>query len=379
MVVSVALVGCMQQQALIDDLYTPDQWAALKASFAVDPAKLDQCSSPIGPIVGQCDDYARLGQEVFFDPALSGNGKIACTTCHDPKNDFVDTRPGMNVSVGATTTKHNALTLVNIVVKETLTEEQRLPAFTWIGSVNTNQANAYAGDVFKDLALKNAMAGTPLTVRMAIVAHHLDAYRKVFPSDAFIDDDATLANVELALDIYERQLISLDSPFDHYINGDDTALDAGQEHGFELFVGKAACSECHAGPLLSKLEFHSNGIDQNAPNLIEVDPGREKITGSPDDFGLFLTPPLRNVAMTKPYMHGGQLASLEDVANFYWTGGGSLPTKDPRIQSLVKSDQNPDGLDPDDVADLVEFLRALTGTPVDAKYTSVDTNGHVTW
>jgi cytochrome c peroxidase len=378
-----ALVGGCAEP-LVDDTFTPDQFAQLRAD--IQPGLLDTCHSPLtaDPDPARCDDYARLGQELFFERAMSGPltiadpslgnvgdaGKVACITCHDPNGYYIDTRPGANVSLGAKRTKHNALTLVNLVVKESATGEARTPVFSWVGSATQNDPNSYAGDVFEKLALAKAMNGSAATAQLA-AQKHLARYQPLFGDEA--SDPATaLSNVEIALDFYMRRLVSIDSPFERFLAGDDGALSPSAKHGFELFAGPAICIECHHKATMSDLEFHANGIDQSAPNLPPIDNGRGDITGDPADQGLFLTPSLRNVAKTAPYMHGGQLATLDDVVAFYRRGGGDLPAKDHRIIPL-------DFLTDQDAADLVEFLRALTGTAPDAKYGIVDANGHVMW
>ena len=357
-----AAAGCAQP--LVEDTFTPEQWAKLRADFAVPP--LDACP----PGHPQCAALAVLGQELFFEPGLSGPllvddpnglghagdpGKVSCSSCHDPDHYYIDTRSQPNtVSLGAQFTKHNALTLVDIAIKETITHDSGTPVFTWIG------AFGYASDVFEKLALAKAMNGSAATVGTAVRKGHVAHYRDAFGEDP--QDDATvLANVEIAFDAYERRLVSVDSPFDRFLAGDDGALTPAQRHGFQLFAGTAACIECHHGPALTDLDFHVTGVAQRGSNVVPSDDGRFSTTKDPADEGRFLTASLRNVAMTGPYMHAGQLATLDDVVAFYRRGGdasGFTGERDPRITPL-------DDLTDQDALDLVAFLTALTGTPPD--------------
>ena len=180
--------------------------------------------------------------------------------------------------------------------------------------------------------------------------------------------------------------------FDRWYYGDeDDALDPEARRGFELFRGKASCAGCHTigadHALFTDQSFHNTGIGyattmrrtpakrtiQVAPGrVIEVDTaliaavaepapadlGRYEITLDPDDRWKYRTAPLRNVALTSPYMHDGSLSTLADVVAFYDRGGEPNPLLDPRIRPL--------GLSPEERHQLVAFLRSLTGGDVEA-------------
>jgi len=178
-------------------------------------------------------------------------------------------------------------------------------------------------------------------------------------------------NISRVFDTYLRQLNSVGSPFDCYIAspiaGDrTTATCAGfgeaERRGLAVLIGKGMCVDCHHGPLLSDLKFHNTGVPQTGPNVIEIDGGygAETIGGVeiPDQrLGQFLTPPLRHVAETGPYMHAGQFATLAAVIEFYRRGGdhqGFSGLKDLRIEPLEITDE--------EARDLEAFLRSLTGT-----------------
>jgi cytochrome c peroxidase len=156
------------------------------------------------------------------------------------------------------------------------------------------------------------------------------------------------------LDVYMRMLISKNAPFDRWLAGDATALSTSAQRGFQIFVGKGTCFECHSGPLLSDLQLHVTGVEQTGEHVPPMDPGH-------DGSGGFVTAPLRGIAKTGPYMHDGALMTLADVVEFYRRGGdaeGYAGTKDPRIVPL--------DLTNDDARDLVAFLESLTGGDVPA-------------
>jgi cytochrome c peroxidase len=188
-----------------------------------------------------------------------------------------------------------------------------------------------------------------------------------------------------AIASYERTLLSANSRFDrwHYA-GDRNALDAREQRGFELFMGKARCATCHLveekSALFSDHRFHNTGIGwersmhperqsyrvQLAPDLFvqvlgkllksfeppQPDVGRYEVTIDPKDRWAYKTPMLRNVALTAPYMHDGSLTSLEEVIDFYDRGGIANENKSDLLQPL--------GLDAAEKAALVAFLKSLT-------------------
>ena len=195
---------------------------------------------------------------------------------------------------------------------------------------------------------------------------------------------------------YVRTLISTDSAFDRFVAGDDDALSPAAQRGAALFIGDAGCVTCHATPTFSDDDFHNLGVPQVGPSVPPSDDGRfrdvppllasslnasgrysddpsaGRIEGLTDPMpeltrGAFRTPSLRNVALTAPYMHSGQLATLRDVVNFYAAGGGT-PTagsRDPVLAPLGLSDAQKD--------DLVAFLESLTLDPLPSELSTPET------
>ena len=145
-----------------------------------------------------------------------------------------------------------------------------------------------------------------------------------------------------------RSLVSADSPYDHYLAGDTSALSEAAVRGEKLFNGeRGECFHCHIGFDLSNHLFRNNGIAADDP-----DEGRREVTLKDSDLGKFKVPTLRNVAVSAPYMHDGSLATLDDVLDAYVAGGRGHPNTDPTIHPL--------DLSADDKADLRAFLEALT-------------------
>lgn len=326
---------------------TAEQWAVLRDELTV-PAIESHCK------LANCDGAADLGQKLFFEPALSATvdevrqcstGTIACSSCHDSNRWYVDTRYPNSGSRKASGnyTKRNSPSLVDLAYKP------RTQIFTWGGKY------ASPGAVL-ELAITNAMeTGQGSAAESATSSFYWADYNAVFGAPT--NDAETFANLELAFDAYLDRLVSLDSPFDQWRDGDPTALPDNAQRGFAVFVGKGGCIDCHGGPMFSDFAYRNTGLAGTADN------GRYDLTQDPDDLGMFVTPMLRNVAKTGPYMHDGSLATLGDVVEFYRRGGdpGGVGTRDPRIAPLDLTD--------DDAADLVAFLGSLTGQSVDSVLT----------
>jgi cytochrome c peroxidase len=161
--------------------------------------------------------------------------------------------------------------------------------------------------------------------------------------------------VARALASYVRTLRSGAASIDRWRDGDTTALSASARRGLALFTGRANCVTCHVGPNFTDEEFHNTGVSFRHSRYAErVDSGRARVTGRPDDVGSFKTPTLRDVSRTAPYMHDGSLATLQDVVDFYDSGGIANANLDVEIKPL--------GLTREQRHDLVSLLIALTGT-----------------
>jgi len=173
------------------------------------------------------------------------------------------------------------------------------------------------------------------------------------------------------------------SPFDRYINGDDEALTASQKRGALLFYGKANCFQCHTGTLMTDQKAHNIGAPQIGPGrgaAAPLDHGRGAETGDSAENFQFRTPPLRNVALTGPWLHDGAYTSLEGVVRHHLDPAQSLNNYDvdqlqPVFRPTFQGDpnsisqilgtldpilQNPIALSDGEVDDLVNFLQALT-------------------
>jgi len=241
------------------------------------------------------------------------------------------------------------------------------------------------GPLLEHREMGNASAEAVLA-RLRGMAGYAGLFEAAFPERGL-----TRESVGMAIASYERALVSGDSPFDRWrYGGDRGALDASAQRGFALFAGRGGCAGCHVVgegfALFTDDAFHDTGVgyaaeaDARPPVRVALAPGqsavldaktlstigdpaqpdlgRFEITQDPADRWRYRTPTLRNVALTAPYMHDGSLATLEEVVAFYDRGGVANPGLDPRIRPLH--------LAPQEASDLVSFLRALTGSDLEA-------------
>jgi cytochrome c peroxidase len=248
-----------------------------------------------------------LGRRLFFDRRLSRDGSISCSSCHDPERAFSDGRP---VAVGVFDRKglRNSPALINRGYGR---------SFFWDGRIATLEAQ-----VLKPIEDSNEM---DLSLPEAAARVNL-----------------TPDEISRALSTFVRSLLSGNSPFDRFINGDRAALSAEQQAGLAIFRGKGNCIACHVGPNFTDEHLHNTGVAWRDGKFADSGAGH----------GNFKTPTLREIARTAPYMHDGSIASLEDVIEYYDRGGNRNPILDPEIQSLH--------LSAEEKQNLVLFLRALS-------------------
>jgi cytochrome c peroxidase len=144
-------------------------------------------------------------------------------------------------------------------------------------------------------------------------------------------------NVAYALASFQRDLLSYQSTYDKYLQGNESALSEEQKRGKALFFSDSLnCAACHAGFNLTDYEFYNIGLYAQYN-----DKGREKVTENPEDNGKFKTPTLRNIEITQPYMHDGSMATLDEVIEFKMSGGEAHLYKSEKVHAfnLNKADK----------------------------------------
>lgn len=283
-----------------------------------------------------------LGRRLFYDPKLSLDGSIACSSCHNPRDYFTD-GAAVSKGVGGSRGVRNAPTILNAAY---------LPFQFWDGRAISLEQQA-ASPIVNPVEMRNENHKSALTrLRREPV------YAAMF-TDAFGSPDITMGRVEKALASFERTALTGDSRFDRYqYGGDKSALTAAQVRGLSVFLDpeRGNCAVCHTiterGALFTDGQFHNTGEGiTEAGDFSDV--GRYHETKVATDTGAFLTPTLRDVANTAPYMHDGHLKTLAEVVDFYAGQGNSNPYLDKEMKQIHLSGE--------DRADLVEFLKSLTG------------------
>jgi cytochrome c peroxidase len=257
-----------------------------------------------------------LGEKLFHDKQLSGDGSTACATCHIREKGFADGRDrGSGVS-GQRLGRHTP-TLWNLAWAR--------PVF-WDG-----RARNLEQQVFGPIESPDEMAQpkAPLIARLNADPDYVRAFAKAFPSDRKVSDE----NLAKAIATYERTLVSPLTRFDRFVDGDDGALTAQEVEGFKLFTGKAGCANCHTGFNFTDGNFYDVGLP-------DADRGRGAVLRLPAADHAFKTPGLRELKRSAPYMHDGSLATLNDVLDHYEHGVVERKTVAPDIvRKLALTDQ----------------------------------------
>jgi cytochrome c peroxidase len=297
---------------------------ALLALALVIPLGLD-LYMPVPDSNPVTEEQVALGRRLFHDRRLSRDRSIACASCHDPDRTFTDSRP-VAIGVQRRLGRRSAPALINRGYGR---------AFFWDGRAATLEEQ-----VLQPIQDPNEMDMTLTDVSARV---------GLSPEE-----------ISRALASYVRSILSGNSRFDRFVNGDRAALSSAQRAGVQLFRGKGNCTACHVGPTFTDERFHNTGVAWRVATPASSvsggfrDNGRFAVTGRLEDRGAFKTPTLRDVARTAPYMHDGSLATLEDVVAFYNNGGRSNPALDSEVRPLR--------LTASEKRQLVAFLQALSGT-----------------
>jgi cytochrome c peroxidase len=373
-------------------------------------------------------DAELLGHYVFYETAISGNGEVSCASCHDPEHGFSGPEPlAIEGILGEEhpTARHTP-GLLNVAYNDW---------FFWDGRVDTLWGQAigpmehpvemggsrlqlahYVYDTpqvkqaYEKIfgALPDPATLDPFPAQGRPVADpqtpeeqaHADAWMSMEPEDR---EAVTLitVNVMKAVAAFEMRLISVDSPFDQWVeqvreNPEDPeqwdAIDDDAREGFRLFMEVVGCSECHNGPMLHDGKFYNLGLPErdgvdamdvgrwNGLRQAKESPFRSsgKYSDAPDgeraivldslpqqekNNGAFRTASLRNLMVTDPYMHGGHFDSLDDVLSFYNDQPDGFPLVGGRTDELRELN-----LKEEHIAKIKAFLQSLQGKPVPGAY-----------
>lgn len=304
-------------------------------------------------------ELRKLGEALFYDTAISGDGKMNCASCHQPEKGFADGMPKSLSNIQEKTVLRNAPTLINAVYADRYFYDLR--AFTLEQQAEHVIFNADEFNTAYSAILKK-LAESP-------------KYKSQF-KEVYGKGEITREKFSKALASYVLSLRSFNSDFDKYIRGESDVLSQEVKNGFNLFMGKANCATCHfvptfAGltpPLYSENESEILGVlaDPNAKQpKLDSDEGRWSNTLLSEYAWIyeksFKTNTVRNAGLTAPYFHNGAYSTLDEVIDFYNNGGGGGLGLNVSNQTL-----SPDALNltPKEKKELIAFVNSLNDIPV---------------
>ncbi len=358
---------------------------------------------PPDPTNAVADDprAARLGQQLFFDPRLSGNGQVACVTCHQPALRFTDGLPkGRAIGVSMRNTRG----LVGAAYSPWLYWDGRKDSL-WSQALSPlEDAREHGGNrmqivrliaedseysaayvaLFGPLPELSDRGRFPEAAAPGVNAELEAAWQSMSSADQQ-KVNTVFANIGKAIAAYERLLLPGPSRFDTYVEAVIEANEGAQRRtlsseeiaGLAVFIRKARCTECHNGPLFTNNEFHNTGIlsfPGEVPDRGRID-GIREVQQDPfnclgpysDDpvkecaelrfartgqslLGATRTPSLRNLSGTAPYMHKGQMAAVPEILDHY----NRAPTA-----MIGHNETKPLGLSRPEIERLEAFLDSL--------------------
>lgn len=292
---------------------------------------------------------ALLGKTLFSDNILSGDGSRSCASCHQASLAFSDGLKAATALKGAPLLRNTPSLNYSNFQHGQFWDMRRPDLETQAEDVISNKDEMHG-------SLKNIVA------KLNSDSSYRTRFRTIYKTDSISN-----WQVQNVLAAYIRSLSGFQSDFDRYMRGDASAMNAGQQTGFNLFVGKGKCATCHFIPLFngtvppefSKTESEVLGIANNFHNKkTDADPGRGRFHGTVEQLQqAFKTPTLRNISKTAPYMHNGGYQTLQQVMEFYNEGGGIGLGFKATNQTLPSDKLN---LTKKEMELIIQFMGALT-------------------
>lgn len=271
--------------------------AEIQAILAHGPWPVPMATDPKNPASGK-REAIELGQRLFFDTRMSGDGRFSCGTCHVPERNWTDNRTR---GVAAAEVDRNTPTLMNVRLGR---------SFGWAGA-----SDALWAQSIRPMLDARELGASPAHVAKLVRADEQLAcrYRKSFGAEpASMDEKAVLENVGKALAAFQETFETPPTPFDRFrsalAQGQPSSYPEAARRGLRTFI--ASCSSCHSGPNFTDGGLHDNGFSK----LGRPDPGKD---------GKFKVPTLRHLLLTAPYGHHGEIETLAEVVKHYSEVGSS--------------------------------------------------------
>jgi cytochrome c peroxidase len=320
MKIATAVCSILIASAAAAEPLAPFSEAEIRAILAHGPWPRPATSDPTNAASGK-REAIELGQRLFFDLRISGDGRFSCGTCHVPERNWTDNRTR---GVAAAEVERNTPTLMNLRLGS---------SFGWAGTADTLWAQS-----IRPMLDKRELGASPAHIAKLVRGDDQLAcrYRKTFGHEPTAADDKTvLEDVGKALAAFQETFETPPTPFDRFRNalarGQPDTYPEAARRGLRTFI--AHCSTCHGGPNFTTGEFHDNGFSK----VGRPDPGRK---------GTFKVPTLRHLMLTAPYGHHGEIETLADAVRHY-SERGSDEVKPLKLSAAAQSD-------------LVVFLESLS-------------------
>lgn len=239
---------------------------------------------------------AELGKILFFDPILSKDSTVSCSSCHKPDLAFADSlaiSPGIENRIG----RRNAPSIMNMASRSEFFYDGRAKDLV-------DQIHFPIED---NLEMDAKMS--EVVERLKNHAKYPIWFKKIYNE---VPNENNLAR---AIASFEESLETSDTEFDAWMNDLPNKMSDAAIRGRKLFLSdRAKCFDCHFSPDFTGDEFKNIGLYDEKKYK---DKGRYEVTKNQNDLGKFKVPGLRNVAVTGPYMHDGSFATLRDVIEYY--------------------------------------------------------------
>lgn len=278
-----------------------------------------------------------LGKMLYFDPRLSKDGTVSCNSCHNVMNGGSD---NLAVSTGVRGQRgnRNSPTVFNAAF---------LSVQFWDGR-SPNLKEQAKGPLVNPIEMGNKNH-KEVVDRVAKIPGYVSAFKNVYPGN----ESLNIENLAQAIAAYEKTLVTVNSRFDSYQNGEENALTDLEKKGWETFK-VVGCTSCHSGDHFAGPELpEGQGFYMKFPTFPNTkfdktykftkDKGRSDVTKNKADTHMFRVPTLRNIALTAPYFHNGAVKELDEA-----------------VKVMAKTQLNKD-LSDEEVNSIVAFLKSLTG------------------
>lgn len=277
-------------------------------------------------------EKAELGRHLFYEPLLVRDSSFpACSHCMRQEYAFSNNWRFSRGARGLSEHRNN-MTLVNAAYRD---------KYFWDG-----RGKAIEGPAYRSLWLPGIFDSD--TNEIVKRLENTELYPKLFKKAFGQNSHISAKLISEAIATFVRTLISGNSRYDQYINGDKSALNSIEKEGMELFFSeRTRCSNCHSGIFFTDLQPHNTGVTTHY-----FDKGHFEVTGLRQHRGSFITPTLRNIEKTAPYMHDGYLKNLDEVMEHYNRGG--------RVFSLKDTLMRPLNLNSKEINSMIAFLKTLT-------------------